>query len=228
MYEAVMRISANNTYANLTAENDTQIMLWCSGHCDLLYLSGEAINPVISQINETIGVQISETAEQEAVVLTERCPVSHDRSFIDSYLRAHSCFLMPPLQYLDGEKRFRFVASSSKILKQLYRDLIADDLTVEVESKREITPEPSPGPVFVPETQFPSLTSRQRETLSLAVEMGYYELPRGTSTEEISSHIGVSRRTVETHLRRAEQKIIQAMLNLAPGYFDMPVSSDSS
>lgn len=228
MYEAVLCIPSDNVYATPTQTNACRIMLWCAGHCDLVYVSGDDTDPAIHALDEAVGLQAIERTSREAVALTRTCPVEHDGSYVDAYLRAHSCFLMPPLQYLDGKRRFRFIAADSQVLKELYNDLIADGVSVEVESKREITPKPTSGPVFVPQTSLPSLTSRQRETMALAVEMGYYELPRQTSTEAIGTQMGVTRRTVETHLRRAEKKLIEATTTLAPGYFELPVSVTES
>nr|WP_303650369.1 helix-turn-helix domain-containing protein [Halalkalicoccus sp. NIPERK01] len=59
----------------------------------------------------------------------------------------------------------------------------------------------------------PELTARQRETMVLAVENGYYELPRETTTETLADELGVSRRTAEDHLRRAERKIITSLVS---------------
>lgn len=228
MYEAVFCIPSNNVYATPTQANACRIMLWCAGHCDLVYLSGEDSDRAIQALNKAVGIQAVEQNDREAVALTKTCPVSHDGSYIDAYLRAHSCFLLPPLQYLDGKRRFRFIAADAQVLKELYNDLVADGVSVEVESKREMTPEPTSGPVFMPQANLPSLTPRQREAMALAVEMGYYELPRQTSTEAIGTQMEVTRRTVETHLRRAEQKLINAISTFAPGYFELPTSATES
>lgn len=58
-----------------------------------------------------------------------------------------------------------------------------------------------------------SLTDRQREVLQFAYENGYYEVPRGTSTNEIAEELGVDGSTVAEHLQRAERNLISATMN---------------
>ena len=52
------------------------------------------------------------------------------------------------------------------------------------------------------------LTPTQRETLRLAYERGYYEIPRGTSLMELASDLGVSDQACSERLRRGIQRIL--------------------
>ena len=74
-------------------------------------------------------------------------------------------------------------------------------------------PDPSQdAPLLTPESVLPDLTRRQRQALLLASELGYYELPRKTTTEEIAEKLGITRRTVEEHLRRGEKKVMDGFI----------------
>ncbi len=44
-----------------------------------------------------------------------------------------------------------------------------------------------------------------------ALDYGYYSLPRGASAEEIARRLGVPRTSFVDHLRKAENKVMQAM-----------------
>lgn len=55
---------------------------------------------------------------------------------------------------------------------------------------------PDAGPWF-------GLTAAQRETLAVAVEKGYYALPRGTTTEKLAEEFDISDQAVTERLRRA-------------------------
>lgn len=57
-----------------------------------------------------------------------------------------------------------------------------------------------------------TLTDRQREALELAVEGGYYERPRETTTEAIGEAMGIDRRTVEEHLRKVERRLVTTLV----------------
>lgn len=52
------------------------------------------------------------------------------------------------------------------------------------------------------------LTPRQREVLSTAIRMGYYQPRKDTNVEEISDTIGVATTTAWEHLARAERKVM--------------------
>lgn len=53
-----------------------------------------------------------------------------------------------------------------------------------------------------------SLTDRQREMVETAYEMGYYEVPREVSTEELAEELGVDGSTVSEGLQRAERNLL--------------------
>ena len=52
------------------------------------------------------------------------------------------------------------------------------------------------------------LTDRQREALRTAYDMGYYEVPREATTEDVAAEFGVDSSTVAEHLQRAERNLL--------------------
>ena len=62
------------------------------------------------------------------------------------------------------------------------------------------------------ETPLDALTDRQHEVLELAYELGYYDIPRGSSTAEIAAELGVDDSTVTEHLQRAEHNLLGTLL----------------
>lgn len=59
------------------------------------------------------------------------------------------------------------------------------------------------------------LTERQREVFELAVEEGYYDVPRGTTHRELAAALDVSTGTVSEHLQRIESKLVGAFVDSA-------------
>ena len=57
-----------------------------------------------------------------------------------------------------------------------------------------------------------SLTDRQREVIQLAHEMGYYEVPRPVSTEDVAAELELDPSTVSEHLQRAERNLLSELL----------------
>ena len=57
-----------------------------------------------------------------------------------------------------------------------------------------------------------TLTARQREVIETAWEMGYYEVPKEVSADEIASEMGLDSSTVNEHLQRAERNLLGRIL----------------
>ncbi|WP_266080199.1 helix-turn-helix domain-containing protein [Haladaptatus caseinilyticus] len=58
-----------------------------------------------------------------------------------------------------------------------------------------------------------NLTSRQREVLGTAIELGYYQPKKGTSIEDIADAVGIASTTAWEHLARAETKVMEEVGN---------------
>jgi predicted DNA binding protein len=56
------------------------------------------------------------------------------------------------------------------------------------------------------------LTDRQLEVFQKAVELGYYEIPRRTTHEQIADHLECAPSTVDEHLRKAESRVLRALV----------------
>ena len=56
------------------------------------------------------------------------------------------------------------------------------------------------------------LSERQREAAEAALELGYYEIPRTASHEDVADAIGCAPSTAAEHLRKAESKLLRSVL----------------
>lgn len=209
MYKAVFRIKSDSPYASSTAQNNTQVELWCNDHCDLLHIAGDHQEEVVEHVRSGVGVREQITNSGDQTVITKGCLKEYGDDYIEAHLAANDCLLLPPLRYEHGAKVVRVLALDPANLSMLYSDISAEH-EVTVESKQELTTIRSETPVLSVSTFLPTLSDRQREVFLTAYEHGYYEIPRGTTTSEIADVVGVGRRTVEHHLRRAEEKLANA------------------
>ena len=65
--------------------------------------------------------------------------------------------------------------------------------------------------IFYPRLM-PDLTKNQKQALELAIEEGYYQVPRKTGLRALAKLMGLSLSTYQAHLRKAEQKMIPNIL----------------
>ena len=63
-----------------------------------------------------------------------------------------------------------------------------------------------------PEYPLDELTARQREVIETAWEMGYYEVPKDVSADDIAAEIDLESSTVNEHLQRAVRNLLGQIL----------------
>lgn len=68
---------------------------------------------------------------------------------------------------------------------------------------------PDAGPFY-------GLTPAQREAVMLAVQEGYYALPRGASTEDLADELGISAQATTERLRRGFESLVENTLLIEP------------
>ena len=224
MYEATFRIEGGSAYAAATRGSDATIELWCNDHCDLLHVRnpdgaddsdgsyGADGADVLGHVRELVGIRERVREGDELLVVTDDCLEDHEDALVEPFLARHGCLLLPPLRYAGGAKHCRVLSLTGAALTGFYRDL-AEHHDVTVESKREIRTPGRDAPLLTGDELLPALSPRQREVFALAHERGYYAIPRETTTEKLAAEIGVGRRTVEEHLRRAENKLADALVD---------------
>jgi predicted DNA binding protein len=62
------------------------------------------------------------------------------------------------------------------------------------------------------ESHLANLTVRQRQALITAYDLGYYDVPRRVSSEEVSRHLNMDKSTFVEHVRKAERKIVAQVI----------------
>ena len=77
---------------------------------------------------------------------------------------------------------------------------VPDDVRLELEQLSEYDPQSQELSAL--------LTERQRELLDTAVEVGYYEVPRRATHEDIAAELDLSTTTVGEHLRKIEARLL--------------------
>lgn len=111
-----------------------------------------------------------------------------------------------PITFRDGKEHARVVCASAAAARELVARLALEG-AVEVAASAQV-------PVGATDLRVPmgvltsGLTRRQLDALAGAIDAGYYQVPRRTSTLALAERFGVGRTTYEEHLRKAERSVL--------------------
>ncbi len=65
---------------------------------------------------------------------------------------------------------------------------------------------------FSPNSPVARLTEKQREVLTKAYELGYYDRPRRISSEQLARRLNLAKSTLVAHRRKAERRLVAEVL----------------
>jgi len=116
-----------------------------------------------------------------------------------------SLFLLKPVMIEKGIEYWEIASWSRKELIKFYDETKKFSKVKILKLKSEF-----PG-VFIQKT-VPKLTEKQKEAFMFAKSFGYYKYPRDISVEELAKRKKVPRTTFQNHLRKAESKILDVIL----------------
>lgn len=126
---------------------------------------------------------------------------------VPAEIAAAGCTVLWPALFVGGEESYTVLAPSRERLDALVARLAAHG-NVHLEGVADALP--SALHVNVPLADITTaLTERQLIVLQKAIAEGYYDSPRRTSTEALAAAFGVTRSTLEEHLRKAERRVLE-------------------
>ena len=149
--------------------------------------------------------------ERNLQVIVKTCRDSKIRPSVSGVVQKNSFLEISPIVYHDGWEERRVIGFREADYKRLFRGLINLG-AVEILQKKVVA-EGSIRDTFVISLNsvFSELTDKQLEALQVALEYGYYQVPKKATAEEIARKHRVPRTTYEEHVRKAESKIFRAM-----------------
>ena len=156
------------------------------------------LGSLIEERPETLGYSLSEDAHDSALLFAHTQPPSAVRRFLE-LPRAHEVFFDFPIEGTrDGRLRIVVVGESNEVLRRALAD-VPSEIGVEIE---RIGPYPDDSGDLGG-----LLTDRQREVLEVALDLGYYEVPRRSTHRAIAERMDLSVGTVTEHLQKVEARV---------------------
>jgi predicted DNA binding protein len=114
-----------------------------------------------------------------------------------------SGYLFPPLEISEGKIRFSFLGSELQV-QDFMKKIDALGIRYRVVLLADAN--------FSPTSPLNRLTEKQRETLIAAYKLGYYDIPRKITSEQLAKKLGLVDSTVVEHLRKAEKRLMAQIL----------------
>lgn len=107
--------------------------------------------------------------------------------------------------YGDDPWRFRLRFTDHRGLREFHNYCLDKDISFRVERIYTLDEEQDAKYNF-------DLTPEQRSALTLAVEHGYFGVPRGISLQEIADELGISQQAASERVRRGAETVLQSVL----------------
>lgn len=168
---------------------------------------GVPTETAVEDAEQEAGVELTsvQANDREEVYRFERestgdcaCEIVEETGTPISSVRAQDGSLLLSFRTLELEE----IAEIVDDLRGRFDGVLVEDLTQEHEDD-------SSDPVIVDRDV---LTSRQREILETAYEMGYFEYPKGANATDVAEELGVARSTFTEHIAAAQTKLMTAII----------------
>jgi len=124
-------------------------------------------------------------------------------SSVLNFVGIESGYLFPPLGIGDGKVKISFLGSEVQVKEFLERIAVLG-----IRYRVVLLADAS----FSPISPLNDLTEKQREVLLTAYKLGYYDIPRKITSEELAKKLNLVDSTVVEHLRKAEQRLIRHII----------------
>lgn len=111
--------------------------------------------------------------------------------------------VIPPLEFLPDRRMLASIVVRSDDFREIRRE-IPDDVSLEVVSIGS-----------VPRAARSALTSDQRRAIATAWELGYYDIPRNATLQDVADELGYAMSTVSDLLRRGQASLIADELGVS-------------
>ncbi len=136
--------------------------------------------------------------EQGNGLIYLHCEMNESLAGILSALQQSEVIMTMPIEFLDDDRlRVTFIGEHEPLQRILNQ--LAEFVDIEIERVSEYGSADRLSSV---------LTERQREILTAAVEIGYYEVPRHATIRDVADALELSQATVGEHLQKIEARVL--------------------
>ena len=159
----------------------------------------ERAKEVLTEQSEVLSCTVSGRREGLAFIHARSSGVS--QQLLDLPKR-YEIALETPIEHVEDDGVRVTLIGEQTVLQRAF-STVPDKLDVTVERLGEYQQHP--------ETLGSLLTERQREIALMAVQSGYYEIPRQTTQRELAERLDIAPPTLHEHLRKIERRLFEQL-----------------
>lgn len=159
-----------------------------------------AYEATLEDVEEVRSFELVDIDDRSFAVYVRDVPTDVGTGLLETFSRG-SLVPLPPLEYRsDWTVRFSLVGEPTDLRRAL------EDVPAGIEATVDRVGEYDGGDATIA-----ALTSRQREALRTARELGYFDVPRTASVEDVAAELGCSAGTAAEHLRKGQQRVMDEL-----------------
>jgi predicted DNA binding protein len=127
------------------------------------------------------------------------------------WIMGSDCLFVPPIRFHGGWETYRIIGFDKGAARRLLSKFRTKG-EAEISSQKRIDVETLDQSTFMSLLDpLSDMTPMQVHALAIAMSLGYYRLPRRTSTGKIAASLKVPRTTFQEHRKKAESKLMAAL-----------------
>ena len=217
MFEVVFKVNYDNLYLDMSEKYPSfKMFTWCNNSFDIheiIVEKQEEFKRVIEELdNQNMGGMLEESTDSHKLhLMVDSCHCNIGNS-IGRNIGDLLILKIQPTVIEKGWEYHRVIIYRHEDFDKLLSQLTGNGFVVEVLRKVPYDGLISSSLTLTYDTFLSGLTEKQVEALLIAHKHGYYKLPRLADVQSISGKEGVARTTFQEHLKKAENKIIEALV----------------
>jgi hypothetical protein len=189
----------------VTRERVSQLTVLGDGTCAaLVRVRGDLqrLREQSAERSDVLSYSVSEDGDGSGTAyIRTRPPAAVER--LAAIPREHAVLVDFPLEAVGADAVVVTMVGEDDATLRAALDSLPDGVETTV---RRVGPSP-------PEDDRVSLTERQREVVTAALELGYYDSPRRATHEAVAERVGLAPVTVTEHLQKAETRVFTALFD---------------
>lgn len=217
MFEVVFKTTYDSFYCDISRRFPSfKEFFWCNYEHDVIEIvvdNPDEYKLVIDEIITHIpsGIIEESSVQQKVHLIVKRCSCLEDNTVI-KHIGSLDILHIDPTILEKGWWYHRIIFFRHEDFEELMQRLNENGFVLEILRKVPFDGFIASSLTLTTDTLLSNLTDKQIDALLTAYRYGYYNLPRKADVQTIATKIRVPRTTFQEHLKKAENKLVAALV----------------